>query len=312
MEKGVLVESNTTADLFAAPQHPIAPAARQRAATAVEPVAAGAQTILDAASRRRLPHRGEGLALGARQDDVPRRARRAMSLKRGETLGIVGESAGKSTLASAVLGLQRPASGGIEIDGMPLASLRTTQGRRTLRAWVVFQDPFGSLSPRMTVEQIVGEGLVHRPQVAGDARGADRRAAAGGGPAGRGDAALSARVFRRAAAADRDRAGAGGGAGTAGARRADERARCVDPEAGAESADESPKEYKLSYLFITHDLAVMRAMAHRVIVMKATRGRGGRDARRTARAIPSVAGAARVVMLAPERGPQEQQEGTDD
>ncbi|MBC8845434.1 microcin ABC transporter ATP-binding protein, partial [Escherichia coli] len=61
----------------------------------------------------------------------------------------------------------------IEIDGLPLDSLRTTGGRRTLygRMQVVFQDPFGSLSPRMTVEQIVGEGLaVHRPQVAGDAR----------------------------------------------------------------------------------------------------------------------------------------------
>jgi microcin C transport system ATP-binding protein len=211
MEQGVLVETNTTAALFAAPQRIHAPAARQRAATRHR--AGGGRRADDprrAAARRRLPHRDEGLARGIRQDGVSGRTRREAEpetrrdARHRRRIGV-----GKSTLAAAVLGLQRPASGGIEIDGMPLASLRTTRGRRTLygRMQVVFQDPFGSLSPRMTVEQIVGEGSPctnRRWPAPRGARGSPR--CCGGRPAGRSDAALSARIFRRPAPAHRDRA----------------------------------------------------------------------------------------------------------
>jgi microcin C transport system ATP-binding protein len=199
-----------------------------------------------------------------------------LSLRRGETLGIVGESgSGKSTLAFTVLGLNRPAQGEILIDGMPLSTLRDPRSRRALysRMQVVFQDPFGSLSPRMTVEQIIGEGLVvHRPELDGPAR----RARIG---------SLLEEVGLPAESMLRYPHEFSGGQRQ---RIAIARALAVEPELMVLDEPTSAldvsiqkqvlalltnlqKKYKLSYLFITHDLAVMRAMAHRVIVMKAGR-----------------------------------------
>ncbi|TDY26026.1 microcin C transport system ATP-binding protein [Paraburkholderia sp. BL6665CI2N2] len=278
MEKGVLVETNTTEALFASPQHPytrrLLDSDPQRA---VEPVEAGARRLLEV----------QGLAVDYRtsakgwRSMFGRSTFRAvhdvdLSVRRGETLGIVGESgSGKSTLAATVLGLQQPAAGHIHIDGLPLSTLKTANSRRALysRMQVVFQDPFGSLSPRMTVEQIIGEGLaVHRPEV--DAKA--RRARVGslleevGMPA---DAML--RYPHEFSGGQRQRI-------------AIARALAVQPELivldePTSALDVSiqkqvlnlltnlQKKYKLSYLFITHDLAVMRAMAHRVIVMKSGR-----------------------------------------
>jgi len=102
-----------------------------------------------------------------------------LSLRRGKILGIVGESgSGESTLAATVLGLLRPAVGHICINSRPLSTLKTASTRRPLysQMQVVFQDPFGSLSPRMTIEQIIGEGLaVHRPDVGARATSAERK-----------------------------------------------------------------------------------------------------------------------------------------
>ena len=91
-----------------------------------------------------------------------------LSLRRGETLGIVGESgSGKTTLGLALLALQPIADGAVSLDGARIDGA----DRETLRAMrrriqVVFQDPFGSLSPRMTIGRIVGEGLeLHRPEL---------------------------------------------------------------------------------------------------------------------------------------------------
>ena len=278
MEKGVLVETNTTDALFANPQHPytqrLLDSEPQRA---VDPVEPGARRLLDV----------QGLtvdySMSAKgwRSMFGRSTFRAvhevdLSVRRGETLGIVGESgSGKSTLAATVLGLQRPAAGDILIDGLPLSTLRAAKARRALysRMQVVFQDPFGSLSPRMTVEQIIGEGLaVHRPEI--DAKA--RRARVGslleevGLPA---DAML--RYPHEFSGGQRQRI-------------AIARALAVEPELlvldePTSALDVSiqkqvlslltnlQKKYKLSYLFITHDLAVMRAMAHRVIVMKSGR-----------------------------------------
>ncbi|OAJ59508.1 microcin ABC transporter ATP-binding protein [Paraburkholderia ginsengiterrae] len=278
MEKGVLVETNTTEELFTRPQHPYTQRLLDsEPRRAVEPVEADAPTLLDV----------QGLAVDYRtsakgwRSMFGRSTFRAvhdvdLSLRRGETLGIVGESgSGKSTLAATVLGLQRPAAGQIHIDELPLATLKTARTRRALysRMQVVFQDPFGSLSPRMTVEQIIGEGLaVHRPDV--DAKA--RRGRIGslleevGMPA---DAML--RYPHEFSGGQRQRI-------------AIARALAVEPELlvldePTSALDVSiqkqvlnlltklQKKYKLSYLFITHDLAVMRAMAHRVIVMKSGR-----------------------------------------
>jgi microcin C transport system ATP-binding protein len=278
MEKGVLVETNTTDALFANPQHPYTQRLLDsEPRRAIDPVPAGSANVLDV----------KGLAV-----DYHTRAKgwrsvfgsatfRALegvdlTLKRGETLGIVGESgSGKSTLASTVLGLQREAEGEIAIDGKPWSTLRSAQARRALCAQmqVVFQDPFGSLSPRMTVEQIVCEGMrVHRPEL--DA--ATRRARA---------AELLEEVGLPADALLRYPHEFSGGQRQ---RIAIARALAVEPELVVLDEPTSAldvsvqqqvlslltrlqKKYGLSYLFITHDLAVMRAMAHRVIVMKSGR-----------------------------------------
>ncbi|WP_186054385.1 ABC transporter ATP-binding protein [Burkholderia gladioli] len=278
MEKGVLVETNETAALFANPQHPYT----QRLLDSepvreVEPVAADARPILevrDVAVDYRIAAKGLRSLFGKTRFRAVHEV--ALTLRRGETIGIVGESgSGKSTLAATVLGLQQPAAGAIEIDGLPLAEVRGSRGKRELysRMQVVFQDPFGSLSPRMTVEQIVGEGLaLHRPDMTASAR--------------RGRiAALLDEVGLPAEAMLRYPHEFSGGQRQ---RIAIARALAVEPELlvldePTSALDVSiqkqvlklltnlQKKYRLSYLFITHDLAVMRAMAHRVIVMKAGR-----------------------------------------
>ncbi|KWK82134.1 microcin ABC transporter ATP-binding protein [Burkholderia ubonensis] len=278
MERGVLVETNETGALFDAPQHPytrrLLDSAPRRA---IEPVAADARTILDVralAVDYRTTARGWRAVFGQSAFRAVHDVR--LRLRRGETVGIVGESgSGKSTLASAVLGLQQPAAGAIEIDGLPLAALRANAGRRALygRMQVVFQDPFGSLSPRMTIEQIVGEGLaLHRPELARAARRARI-------------AALLEEVGLPADALPRYPHEFSGGQRQ---RIAIARALAVEPELlvldePTSALDVSIQKqvltlltnlqarYRLSYLFITHDLAVMRAMAHRVIVMQAGR-----------------------------------------
>ncbi|WP_186057361.1 ABC transporter ATP-binding protein [Burkholderia gladioli] len=278
MEKGVLVETNETAALFANPQHPYT----QRLLDSepvreVEPVPADARPILevrDVAVDYRTAAKGLRSLFGKTRFRAVHEV--ALTLRRGETIGIVGESgSGKSTLAATVLGLQQPAAGAIEIDGLPLAEVRGSRGKRELygRMQVVFQDPFGSLSPRMTVEQIVGEGLaLHRPNMTASAR--------------RGRiAALLDEVGLPAEAMLRYPHEFSGGQRQ---RIAIARALAVEPELlvldePTSALDVSiqkqvlklltnlQKKYRLSYLFITHDLAVMRAMAHRVIVMKAGR-----------------------------------------
>ena len=196
-----------------------------------------------------------------------------ISLARGETLGIVGESgSGKSTLGMALLRLSvAKTEGKIVFDGHEISAMRS-QDIRALRAQmqVVFQDPFASLSPRRTIEQTVGEGLaLHQPH-------------------------LSQQALRDAIAACLQEVGlspdmmsryphefSGGQRQRIAIARAlilkpalillDEPTSSLDVSVQLQVLEllaELQKKYGLAYLFISHDLAVIRAMSHRVVVMK--------------------------------------------
>jgi microcin C transport system ATP-binding protein len=167
MQSGRLVELAETAHLFAQPQHEYTQRLLDsRPKKLVQPLSTEAQTGADLLRGDRVrvefsyPVGWFKKKVFTAVDGV------SITLKRGETLGIVGESgSGKSTLAMALLALQPLAQGdsvfaGQSMQGMAPAQLRSLRAKMQ----VVFQDPFASLSPRMTIEQIVGEGLaLHRP-----------------------------------------------------------------------------------------------------------------------------------------------------
>jgi microcin C transport system ATP-binding protein len=196
-----------------------------------------------------------------------------LSVRRGETVGIVGESgSGKTTLGMTLLRLSSGTPSGTvsfdseRLDGRSQAALRPLRRRMQ----VVFQDPYNSLSPRMTIEQIVGEGVaLHRPEL--DARARREAIVAMLGEVGL-DASVLSRYPHEFSGGQRQRI-------------AIARATILQPalmllDEPTSALDVSvqqqvlellaglQRKYGLSYLFITHDLAVIRAMAHRVIVMK--------------------------------------------
>ncbi|HEV7577857.1 MAG TPA: dipeptide ABC transporter ATP-binding protein [Caldimonas sp.] len=275
MERGKLVETGPTAAVFASPQHRYTQALlASRPVRAVAPVAADAPVLVDARDVRVSFEITRGWFRHRRFDAV-RRA--TLSLRRGETLGIVGESgSGKTTLGLALLALQPIAEGAVSLDGARLDNAdRATLRTMRRRIQVVFQDPFGSLSPRMTIGRIVGEGLaLHRPELSRAER----------------EALVVAML---------DEVGLGAGSGLIGVlgryphefsggqrqRIAIARAVALRPEVlvldePTSALDVSvqrqvlslladlQRRHGMSYVFISHDLAVVRAMSHRVLVMK--------------------------------------------
>src|SRR5690606_12369367 len=178
MEKGRMVETAPTAELFAQPREAYTKKllASQPHRLVDDTASEGAP---DAASDKSTLLRGEQLrcTFDIKKGWFKREAFVAvdgltMCVKRGEPLGIVGESgSGKSTLGLALLRLsQARVNGEVAFDGRDIARL-STHALRPLRArmQIVFQDPFASLSPRRTIEQIVGEGLaLHQPQLGQD------------------------------------------------------------------------------------------------------------------------------------------------
>lgn len=156
MRHGRLIESAPTRTLFAGPTHPYTrmliaaePRGRPGAVAARAPVLLACSDIVVAykLSRRRTLRAVDGASL---------------TLHRGQTLGIVGESgSGKSTLGRALLRLGNMNSGEITFQGQRIERL-TKRAMRALRPrmQVVFQDPFASLNPRLSIRQIIEEGLI--------------------------------------------------------------------------------------------------------------------------------------------------------
>ena len=271
MQHGLAVEQGPTAEVFAAPRHAytrmlLATQPRGRPA----PVPEDAQPLLRAEAvkvhfpiRRGLLRRQVGQVRAV--DGV------SLELREGETLGLVGESgSGKTTLGLALLRLQA-SQGAISFEGQRIDAL-SPQAMRPLRArmQVVFQDPFGSLSPRLSAGEIVGEGLeVHAPGLDAAARAARV-------------AGALAEVGLDPEARDRyPHEFSGGQRQRLAIARAlvlqprllvlDEPTSALDVSVQAQVVDllrALQVKHRLAYLFISHDLRVVRALAHRIMVLK--------------------------------------------
>jgi microcin C transport system ATP-binding protein len=192
----------------------------------------------------------------------------------GQTLGVIGESgSGKSTLALAALGLL-PFSGDLQVSEQSWGASKTSDKALRKQVQVVFQDPFSSLSPRMTVGELVGEGLlVHAPELTAELRQTKVLAALA-------EVGLSESQFE--GLLNRYPHEFSGGQRQ---RLAIARALIVEPQLLVLDEPTSAldvtiqkqvlqllqrlqRERGLSYLLITHDVDVIRAMAHHMLVMR--------------------------------------------
>ena len=194
----------------------------------------------------------------------------SLRILRGETLALVGESGcGKSTTARLLLGLEPPTSGTVRYRGRDLGSMSRTdllEFRR--RVQLVFQDPFGSLNPRMTVGGMLGEVLSVHALAAGEERA--RRITELLGLVGLGPEAAE-RYPHEFSGGQRQRIGiARALAVEPDVIVADEPVSALDVSIQAQVLNllgDLQERLGLSYLFIAHDLAVVRQVADRVAVM---------------------------------------------
>ena len=278
MENGHLVEHGPVATVFGAPRHPYTRRlidSRPTRDVAPVPVDPAALPVLAASGLRVIyPVPRPGIKGWFTKGEFVAVQGADFRIAPGQTLGVVGESgSGKSTLALAALGLLKH-QGQLDVAGRQWAAGGASdRGLRRLMQ-VVFQDPFSSLSPRMTVEQIVGEGLtVHAPEL--DVRARRARSLAALAEVGLTEdqfPALLERYPHEFSGGQRQ-------------RLAIARALIVEPKLLVLDEPTSAldvtiqkqvlgllqrlqRERGLSYLLITHDVEVIRAMAHQVIVMK--------------------------------------------
>ncbi|MCO6418428.1 ABC transporter ATP-binding protein [Siccirubricoccus sp. KC 17139] len=271
MKDGEAVEQGDTATIFAAPRHHytrmlLATQPRGRPAP-VPPeapeVMRGEDIRVHFPIRRGLFRRTVGHVKAV--DGV------SLAVREGETLGLVGESgSGKTTLGLALLRLERSTGAirfeGEDIQGWSQSALRPLRRRMQ----IVFQDPYGSLSPRLSAGEIIGEGLeVHEPGLGR----AGREAAVAQALEEVGlDPAMAQRYPHEFSGGQRQR--------IAIARALvlkprllvlDEPTSALDVSVQAQVVDllrDLQARHRLAYLFISHDLRVVRAMSHRIMVLK--------------------------------------------
>ena len=274
MKDGRIVEQGPAADVFAAPRHEYTRMlldAEPRGAPAAVPDGAG--EVAAATDLRVVFPVRRGL-LRRVVSEVRAVDGVSLQVRRGETLGLVGESgSGKSTVGFAMIKLQ-PAEGrvvvlGQDVSDAPEAVVRPLRRRMQ----IVFQDPYGSLSPRMSVAEILAEGLrIHEPGLSRKERAVQV-------------AAVLGEVGLPVSSADRFPHEFSGGQRQ---RIAIARAMILKPEfvvldEPTSALDRSVQgqiiellrglqaRHGLAYLFISHDLSVVRAMSHRVAVMQGGR-----------------------------------------
>ncbi len=271
MNQGEIVEQNSVEQLFSDPQHEytqqlLASQPERHINDIVEPAAElmrGDDMRVYFPITRGFFKRKVGEVRAVDAVDI--------NISQGETLGIVGESgSGKTTLCMALLRLQ-DATGQIHFNNQRLDTLSENSIRPLRKSFqVVFQDPYSSLSPRMTIEQIVGEGLkIHFPHMTPQQRLEKIRRVLL--EVGLDDSALW-RYPHEFSGGQRQR--------IAIARviilepkliLLDEPTSALDVSVQKQVLGllaDLQKKYALSYLFISHDLSVIRSISHRVMVMQ--------------------------------------------
>ncbi len=194
----------------------------------------------------------------------------SLDIEAGETLGLVGESgSGKSTLGRLILRLVEPTSGSVTFDSTELTAASHTTLRRLRREMqIIFQDPFGSLDPRMTVEQVVTEPFIVHESMSRDLR--VERAAELMKAVGLDRSALK-RYPHEFSGGQRQRIGIA----RALALRpkfivADEPVSALDVSVGAQIVNllaQLQREFGLTYLFISHSMPVVRYLSTRIAVL---------------------------------------------
>lgn len=268
MRHGRIVESGTAAEVFTEPRHEytrrLLAAASGTGRTRRPERARAATPLLSARGLHKSFRVARGTTLAAVTDV-------SLTVDRGETLAIVGESgSGKSTTARIIARLEQPDRGTVEFDGTDIGGLRGARLREwRRRVQIVYQNPYASLNPKLTVGAIVAEPL---------------RAFGIGDRSTRGDrvAELLQQVALPVSAAQRRPAELSGGQRQ---RVAIARALALRPdlvildepvsaldvsvqEQILSLLDALQSELSLSYLFVSHDLAVVRGMSDRVAVMR--------------------------------------------
>ncbi|MGZ7442290.1 dipeptide ABC transporter ATP-binding protein [Paenibacillus sp. TH7-28] len=275
MKDGEIVESGTVEGIFEQPRHPYTlkllhalPRLDEKKKPKPAPlVSAGsdkARPLLEVKSLKQYFDLGKGTILKA-VDDI------SFQIQAGETLGVVGESgSGKSTTGRAILRLHQPTAGNVYYQGIPVNRLSSAE-MKTMRRYMqmIFQDPYASLSPRLKVEDIVGEALdVHR--LAGSRAERKKRVEELLDMVGL-DPAFARRYPHEFSGGQRQRIGI--------ARAlavepkfivCDEPLSALDVSIQAQVVkllEELQQRLGLTYLFIAHDLSMVKHISDRVAVM---------------------------------------------